>query len=96
MATDFIAQIEIRDPAQYELYPAGFDRVFDAYRGEVVAVDDDVRVLEGRWPHGRTVVIRFPDEEALRAWYESPEYRALARHRWRAAEADVVAVAGWS
>ena len=94
MSSYFIAQINIHDNAEYEKYLAGFDEVFARYRGEVIAVDDNVRVLEGDWPYGRTVLIRFPDEDALLDWYESPEYQELARYRRRGSMANIVAVVG--
>ncbi len=94
MSCYFIAQIDIHDEAEYAAYLAGYDEVFDRYQGEVLAVDDDVVVLEGEWPFSRTVLIRFPDGAALDDWYHSHEYQALARHRRNAATANIVAVEG--
>lgn len=37
-------------------------------------------VLEGDWP-GRVVVLEFPDLDQVRAWYDSPEYRAAREIR---------------
>lgn len=37
-------------------------------------------VLEGDWP-GRVVVLEFPDLDQVRAWYDSPEYRAAREVR---------------
>ena len=59
MACYFIAQINIHDQVEYQKYLDGFDEVLDGYEGSVVAVDDDVTVLEGKWPFRRTVVIQF-------------------------------------
>jgi len=70
----------------------GFDAVFDRCDGEVVAVDEAPRPLEGGWDADRLVLIRFPDEAAARRWYDSPGYQALARLRQRAATADIVLV----
>ena len=94
MSAYFIALINIHDPARYEQYLAGFDEVFEKYQGQVVAVEDDPRVLEGEWPAGRTVLIRFPSEQALRSWYDSAEYQHLARHRQEASVASVAIVTG--
>ncbi len=94
MSSYFIALINIHDPARYEQYLAGFDEVFEKYRGQVIAVEDDPRVLEGEWPAGRTVLIRFPNDQALRSWYDSPEYQQLARHRQEASVASVAIVSG--
>jgi uncharacterized protein (DUF1330 family) len=94
MSSYFVALINIHDPARYEEYLAGFDAVFEKYRGEVVAVEDGPRVLEGQWPAGRTVLVRFPDEPELRRWYDSAEYQELAGHRRAAADADIAIVTG--
>ena len=52
-------------------------------------------VLEGEWPCTRTVLLEFPSEEDAMSWYRSPEYQALARHRFGASFADIVMIRGW-
>lgn len=94
MSSYFVALLDITDPVVYERYLTGFDAVFRRYRGQVVAVDDAPRVLEGEWPASRTVLIRFPDDEALLEWYESPEYQALARYRQAASAGRIAIVSG--
>ena len=94
MSCYFVAQIDIRDPEEYERYLAGFDEIFERYEGQVVAVDDDVEVLEGRWSYGRTVLIRFPGRDALLAWYRSDDYQKLAVHRHNASNANIALVQG--
>ena len=73
---------------------AGFDKVFETFQGEVIAVEDNPRVLEGKWPTGRTVLIRFPNDQVVRTWYESPEYQRLAWYRQEASIASVAIVTG--
>jgi uncharacterized protein (DUF1330 family) len=92
MSCYFIAQISVRDRDEYRKYLDGFDEIFARYKGIVVAVDERPTVLEGAWPFGRTVLIRFPDEEEARRWYDSPEYRELVKHRHRSSEANIVLV----
>lgn len=94
MSSFFIALIDIHDQSGYQRYLDGFDEVFEKYRGRVVAVEDQPRVLEGRWPSKRTVLIEFPSESELRRWYDSPEYQRLARHRHEAATASIAIVTG--
>ena len=94
MSCYFLALIDIHDPDRYDQYLAGFDRVFEKYRGQVKAVADNPRVLEGQWPAKRTVLIRFPDEAELMKWYESKEYRELARHRKEASISRVAVIPG--
>ncbi len=94
MACYFIAQIAIHDTAEYRRYEDGFDDVFAEHSGQVVAVDDGPVILEGSWPYTRAVVIRFPNEDEARRWYDSPEYQSLAKHRLDASEADIILVHG--
>ncbi len=94
MSCYFVAQIQIHDPSEYQKYLDGYDAVFDRFQGKVLAVDESPMRLEGEWPYTRCVIIRFPNRaEALR-WYRSPEYQALASHRWQASRADILLVDG--
>ncbi len=45
-----------------------------------------VGVLNGKHPYTDTVVIRFPNAEAISGWYGSPAYQALISIREEAAE----------
>ncbi|MBK9775549.1 MAG: DUF1330 domain-containing protein [bacterium] len=94
MTCYFLARITVHDEAGYARYLEGTDPVLARYGAEVLAVDEAPVVLEGQWPGTRTVLISFPDEASARAWYDSPEYQAIAQHRFRAASADAVFVRG--
>lgn len=89
-----IATITIHDPERYALYGSGFMEVFGRHAGQLLSVDDAPVVLEGEWPHTRTVLIAFPDAEAMDAWWTSPEYKALAVHRHAASVANIARVKG--
>lgn len=90
MAVYIIAQLSIHDRTEYERYQAGFLEIFARYTGELLVVSENPVVVEGEWPYTRTVLLRFPSAEDARRWYESPEYQALAQHRFRAATANVI------
>jgi len=94
MACYLIAQINIHDQDGYQKYLDGYNEVFDKFEGNVVAVDDAVEVLEGKWPFRRTVVIRFPDKAEARRWYDSEEYQELMKHRRRASHSNIILVDG--
>jgi uncharacterized protein (DUF1330 family) len=49
-------------------------------------------VLEGEWPYGRTVLIRFPSEQEARRWFDSEEYTKLKQHRLNASEGNIILV----
>ncbi len=94
MSSYFLALINIHDPGRDQQYGAGFDAVFEKYEGQVISVDDNPRVLEGEWPAARTVLIKFPDDQELLRWYDSPEYQELARHRQKASVASIAIISG--
>ncbi|MFQ5668033.1 MAG: DUF1330 domain-containing protein [Candidatus Binatia bacterium] len=94
MPVYIIAQIDIHDREEYGKYQEGFLAIFARYKGELLVVSEEPVVVEGEWPFTRTVLIRFPSAEEARRWYGSPEYQALAQHRFRAAKANAVLVEG--
>ncbi len=94
MSSYFIALIDIHDPERYEQYLAGYDEVFNKFKGKVIAVEDNPRVLEGSWPAERTVLIEFPDDHELRKWYSSEEYQFLAKYRKEASVASIAMITG--
>ncbi len=94
MSAYFLAQITITDPDTYQKYLDGYDEIFSHYRGQVIAVDDAPTVLEGEFHRKRVVLVQFPDEQSLRAWYDSSAYQQLAQFRRAASEADLLVVHG--
>jgi uncharacterized protein (DUF1330 family) len=46
------------------------------YGGRYLALSDKITVLEGEWSPPLLVILEFPDGDAARAWYASPEYAA--------------------
>lgn len=94
MTCYFLARITIHDPATYARYLAGTDEPLARFGARVLAVDEAPQVLEGAWPCSRTVLIEFADETAARAWYDSPDYQAVAGYRHRSATTDAVFLKG--
>lgn len=89
-----VAQITIRDRGRYSEYEAGFVEIFSRYGGRVLSVDESPEVLEGSWPHTRTVLIEFASKDQAIAWYRSGEYQELAQHRFVSSEANIVLIRG--
>lgn len=94
MSVYLLAQIEIQNREDYSKYQSGFMEIFSKYPGEILAVDESVETLEGRWPFTRTVILRFPDEREAKSWYNSSEYQSLAQHRFRSSTGNVALVKG--
>ena len=79
----------ITDREGYSRYGDGFMEVFSQYQGRILAADESPTMVEGDWPVKRTVLMAFPNEEGLNAWYQSPEYQKLAQHRWQSSTARI-------
>lgn len=95
MSTYMIAQIEINDPEEYQNYLAGFMPIFQKYGGELLATSkNETFVIEGEWAYPRTVIMKFPSLDQARKWYNDPDYKSLAEHRYRSAKANLVLVEG--
>lgn len=94
MSVYAVALIHIHDRDGYRTYEQGFMDIFARYEGKLLAVDESPTVMEGEWPWTRTVLLEFPDQTKLDAWYQSKEYQALARHRFEASEASIAVIAG--
>jgi uncharacterized protein (DUF1330 family) len=92
MPVYIIAQISIHDRTEYGVYEEGFPDVFAKFGGELLAVSENPTVVEGEWPWTRTVLMRFPSAEEAQRWYGSPEYQAIAQHRYRASKANAIVV----
>jgi uncharacterized protein (DUF1330 family) len=92
MSVYAVALIHIHDRAGYGAYEQGFMEIFSRHQGKLLAVDEKPNVLEGEWPWTRTVLLEFPDQASLDAWYRSADYQALAQHRFRAADAAIAVV----
>jgi uncharacterized protein (DUF1330 family) len=82
--------MNIRDRSEYAKYEKAFISTFGKYGGELVVVDDDVRLLEGTWSANRTAIIRFDDEAAAMRWYESPDYQAAKQFRLNASSTNLI------
>ena len=77
----FIAHFSINDKSEYKKYVEGFFPLLAKHGGKFLTYDDQPTVLEGEHAGGRTVMIEFESEDALMAWWNSDEYRALATSR---------------
>ena len=81
MSVYVVGLVTIKDRGKYAAYEARFREVLAPFAGEILAVDDAARVVEGKWPGERTVILRFPSEAAAKQWYDSEPYQELVRLR---------------
>jgi uncharacterized protein (DUF1330 family) len=96
MTVYVIAQLSIFDRESYGRYEAAFMDIFRKHQGSLLAVDEAPKVVEGAWTGTRVVVASFPDADTFNAWFQSPDYVELARHRQAASKGPILLVQGLS
>lgn len=94
MSVYVVAQIDIHDVDEYQIYLDGFRQIFERYNGEMLAVDPKIEMIEGAWAYPRIVIMKFSSAEEARRWHGSVEFQALAQHRWRSAKSKLALVRG--
>ena len=73
MTAYVIARVNVTDPDKYENYKALAPAAIKKYGGEYLARGGAVELLEGPAEDRRVVVLSFPDMDAARGFYNSPE-----------------------
>ena len=92
MAAYMIASFDVTDQEAYEGYVPGMMPTLMKYEPEILVADYDAKALEGE-SRGVNVVIRFPNEAALEAFYDDPEYRSFKEQRLRSTANGTLLVA---
>ena len=89
-----IAEVEVTDPAGFEEYRKQVGASLQKYGGRYVVRGGASEVLEGSRSPNRLVVLEFPDADAARRWYHSPEYGHAKSTRAGAAIGSFILVEG--
>jgi len=84
MAAYFIAQYVVEDPELYAEYQQGAGPTIPAAGGELVVFDTAAEIVEGTPPGLQTVILKFEDVAAAKAWYASADYQAVVGKRLEA------------
>ncbi len=92
MSAYLLANVDVSNPEAYQEYIRQNSAVVQQYGGKFVVRGAKVDVLEGEWEAHRVVLIEFPDGDAVRAWYNSPEYRAIRRIRQENTRSGMLAI----
>ncbi len=90
----FIANIKIRDNEGYQKYINKADEVFAKFNGKYLAVDNQPKVIEGKWNYTRAVIIEFKTESDFKKWYNSKEYQEILNYRLNNSDCDTILIKG--
>ena len=72
-------------------YLENVEATFKPFGGRWLVLDAPVEVLEGAWP-GSVALMEFPDMNAAKNWYHSPEYQKILTLRTDNAISDLILV----
>jgi uncharacterized protein (DUF1330 family) len=90
----FIGEVDVRDPDGYKAYADAVPPLLEKYGGRFLAKGGATATLEGFAPQPRIALVEFPDMATAQAFWNSPEYRAIAPIRNRTAVARAFLVDG--
>ncbi len=86
MSAFVVVHVDVKDPEKFKAYGGGAQPTVAAHGGEFILRGKVADVFHGVHSHKQAVVIKFPDQVAAKAWYDSPEYQALIPNRDEAAD----------
>ena len=81
-------QIEVSDQDAIDDYRATIRPIMDKYGAKVLAVGTDANTFEGEWSGHRTMIIEFPDMEAVERWHTAEDYKPFLEKRLAGALAN--------
>ena len=94
MTAYMVAHLDVHDPDTFARYRDQVTPLIDRFGGKYLIRGGKTEVLEGDWQVSRLVVIEFPSRDALRLFYDSPEYQEILPLRTRSAHGAVAIVEG--
>lgn len=94
MSAYFIVDIEVLEPADYEVYRDKVPPTIAAYGGKYLTRGGRVVPIEGDWVPKRFVILEFPSVAQFKNWYDSPEYQAVLPIRLRTTKSRAFVIEG--
>ncbi|GAC1566458.1 MAG: DUF1330 domain-containing protein [Ktedonobacteraceae bacterium] len=94
MAGYIVADIDIKDPDEYQKYAQLTAGTLELYGGKFLVRGGQPETIEGDWKAKRVVILEFPSVEQAKTWYNSPEYTAIMGMRHRSTISNIIIVHG--
>ncbi|KQT01652.1 hypothetical protein ASG42_26970 [Rhizobium sp. Leaf391] len=93
MTAYLVVDLDIHDMKSIEDYRSKALPLVAKAGGKLIAIDETPLELEG-WKATNMLIIEFPDKNAIRELFASPDYAPLAAQRQAAAGSRIVAING--
>ncbi|WP_376093243.1 DUF1330 domain-containing protein [Roseomonas sp. CCTCC AB2023176] len=94
MAAYLIANVTVTDMDRYQQYRAGVGPVVERFGGRFLVRAGTIHPVEDDLGFDRCVVLEFPSLDALRTFYDSPDYAPLLALRLESTRSRVMFVEG--
>jgi uncharacterized protein (DUF1330 family) len=94
MVAYVMVQYTVSNEEQYEIYRQAVVPLIEKFGGKFTVKGGKVDVLEGQPDPRPMIVFEFPSMEAIRAWWDSPEYVPIKKLREGAGIVNIWAVPG--
>lgn len=85
-----VMDIDVHDPQGFGHYVEQATPLIARFGGRNLLLDLNPSVLEGKWEPSSLVIQEFPDADAVRRWWDSPEYQPLKVLRRQYSAVDLV------
>ncbi len=90
MSAFYVFHTSVKDQDKFQTYAKAVPATLATFGGEVALRGKVSDVVLGEQPHATVGVLRFPDQDAAKRWYESEAYQALIPNRDAAASMTIV------
>lgn len=94
MPAYFVAEVEVLDPVAFQEYAKGAPATVALYGGMYIARGGAIDILEGSWEPKRLTIIKFESVAAVKAWFDSAEYRPFKEIRKKTTKANLLVTEG--
>jgi uncharacterized protein (DUF1330 family) len=89
-----IAMMSIHDPKTYKKYTDLTPPIVKRHGGKFLTRGEKVTTIEGEEYTARMVILEFPSEDHVRAWFADPEYEKAQGWRQAASKGRILVQQG--
>lgn len=89
-----IAHLNITNEKSYKKYVEKTTPIVKKYGGKFIIRGGNYKVVWGKWPYLRNVVIKFPTIKDAMNWYNSSEYKPIKKIREENSNGSAIIIEG--
>ena len=94
MAAFVIVDSEIKNLDGMQEYIEKVGATLQPHGGQPIIAGTNIEAIEGDWNPSRIVIVRFPNMESAKAWYNSPAYQEILPIRTANTDDKLILVEG--